>query len=1229
MYIKYVRLKGFRTYKELSVFSFSQGYNAIGKWEVHTLYNSILVGLNGSGKSNVFLAISFVLGESLSEFNRANFLYKGDQSSMSEDFTAFAEVVFDISSDKNLSSCLNDSKELCLKRVFSESKDVYMVNGKSMRPKEYRQLLESMNLINSEKSQSSDLHYVVMQGSVSKMASASAEERLGVFREVVGHKSFDLKIEDSLKILQESTITYNSLEAQFQQVSRKLSSLESQQKELENWKGLDTKRKVLQCNLMLLKIEEVESSLKKAMEDEAEQSKMVSDLQKKFDFLDSQLKKHKSYLKSISESSCDEKSKELNNLQSKYDEISNEISGLESEISGILYSNENYNKELSELSTNIRKTSTCMDELSPKMALVSESISRIEIEVNDLLYKKANAAKSLAPSKTSEEVQTVISKLEKQKKFLNQTIKDHEMNNKKMQESLRQCENDLKRIRNDLYNSEMDKNRKLELYEKQRVEMELSSESKRAKQKQLSTEMLKLSKLKLNLVQAQEDFKKVSFSNQQVLDLISLWLNQGTNKSDVNSNNNLNNNNNITSDEDSEDEDMSDLTYESLDHSNFVGVLIDIITVKDEYKIAIEQVLRSKLFTIVVSNIQYAKSLVNFIESKRSKYTSNIRIISLDLLNQDPESKSISKVVDENVIPLKDCVNYDPKLDVLIDSLLKDFNLVPDSETAIKLLSKNQNSVTLNGEIFYYNGIVSGGYTNLTDSTLLTYKKLKNAQDEYDKTENKIKLLNSELDEINKMLEDVKLSYNLAKEEYNSSFEQYNSLTISLNNLTSFEESLKLKMDEDKQTELKNQIKLIDDQINSFKESLNARKDRKHKNDDTEEIDGKLERNYSSLADLKNEMLSLDGNKQQLKSKYNELSVKRDDLSKKIIINKQMLNDYKHHLEELKQTLKEVETTKNNDKIEEVNLQILKLENENKSNYFKLQQETSKLKSIAQLKSSITLALSEYNSQLNCMDVKVRESAKLNMIKERGLVLDKLAQINKECSYLDYSSHVSLKDCNDLKDEFEQLSSRKHQILLSKEEIYKSIKKLKTEKDKNLVDLVTTTNGNIGQIFQQLVPNGKIKLALIKKDKHKSAEAHLPECIVVDNDENFSGLDIKVSFNPASEDAQINQLSGGQKTLVSLAFILSLQKLKPAPFYLLDEVDSALDDQYRSKLAKLLEKQTKEGSQIVVTTFREQLLKPAQVFYEVVNENGTSCSKEITLNRAMEVVKQEPLPLTN
>ena len=49
----------------------------------------------------------------------------------------------------------------------------------------------------------------------------------------------------------------------------------------------------------------------------------------------------------------------------------------------------------------------------------------------------------------------------------------------------------------------------------------------------------------------------------------------------------------------------------------------------------------------------------------------------------------------------------------------------------------------------------------------------------------------------------------------------------------------------------------------------------------------------------------------------------------------------------------------------------------------------------------------------------------------------------------------------------------------------------------------------------------------------------------------------------------MEQLSGGQKTLVALAFILAIQRCDPAPFYLFDEVDAALDADYRFVLLLL------------------------------------------------------------
>lgn len=60
----------------------------------------------------------------------------------------------------------------------------------------------------------------------------------------------------------------------------------------------------------------------------------------------------------------------------------------------------------------------------------------------------------------------------------------------------------------------------------------------------------------------------------------------------------------------------------------------------------------------------------------------------------------------------------------------------------------------------------------------------------------------------------------------------------------------------------------------------------------------------------------------------------------------------------------------------------------------------------------------------------------------------------------------------------------------------------------------------------------------------------------------MAGLHEQVSFG-SGETLVMKQLSGGQKTLVALALIFAIQRCDPAPFYLFDEIDAALDPQYR------------------------------------------------------------------
>ena len=70
-----------------------------------------------------------------------------------------------------------------------------------------------------------------------------------------------------------------------------------------------------------------------------------------------------------------------------------------------------------------------------------------------------------------------------------------------------------------------------------------------------------------------------------------------------------------------------------------------------------------------------------------------------------------------------------------------------------------------------------------------------------------------------------------------------------------------------------------------------------------------------------------------------------------------------------------------------------------------------------------------------------------------------------------------------------------------------------------------------------------------------------------------TGVQVRVAFGASGETFLMSQLSGGQKALVALAIIFAIQRCDPAPFYLFDEIDQALDSSYRGALAALIQKQ--------------------------------------------------------
>ena len=92
---------------------------------------------------------------------------------------------------------------------------------------------------------------------------------------------------------------------------------------------------------------------------------------------------------------------------------------------------------------------------------------------------------------------------------------------------------------------------------------------------------------------------------------------------------------------------------------------------------------------------------------------------------------------------------------------------------------------------------------------------------------------------------------------------------------------------------------------------------------------------------------------------------------------------------------------------------------------------------------------------------------------------------------------------------------------------------------------------------------------------------------------------------PGKKLLYIDAMSGGEKTLTALAFLFTIQRYRPSPFYVLDEIDAALDKPNTMKVVELIMKQSKDV-QFVIISHNNEMVKAAEIVYGVSMEGGES-----------------------
>ena len=168
-----------------------------------------------------------------------------------------------------------------------------------------------------------------------------------------------------------------------------------------------------------------------------------------------------------------------------------------------------------------------------------------------------------------------------------------------------------------------------------------------------------------------------------------------------------------------------------------------------------------------------------------------------------------------------------------------------------------------------------------------------------------------------------------------------------------------------------------------------------------------------------------------------------------------------------------------------------------------------------------------------------------------------------------------------------ELKKKREIILEDRASIMKTIHELDERKKKALEIAYAKVNQDFGDIFSTLLPGATAKLA----PADGTASIH-------------AGLVPLVAFSGKWKESLL-ELSGGQRSLLALSLVLAMLLFKPAPMYILDEVDAALDLSHTQNIGRLLKTHFSQ-SQFVVVSLKEGMFDNANVVFTTQNVDGVS-----------------------
>lgn len=287
---------------------------------------------------------------------------------------------------------------------------------------------------------------------------------------------------------------------------------------------------------------------------------------------------------------------------------------------------------------------------------------------------------------------------------------------------------------------------------------------------------------------------------------------------------------------------------------------------------------------------------------------------------------------------------------------------------------------------------------------------------------------------------------------------------------------------------------------------------------------------------------------------------------------------------------------------EELSLRSKKLENDYSDNDLEINKIEDTLENISKnlftykdKKSNLMVKESEYMSQRalfysNLTNISGLNIEEINAFDVNNLSINELEnsinKTEKDLDSLGTVNYLASEDFESLNERYENISSNVEELNLTKKELLKYIGEIEDEIKFRIENSFNTISVNFEEVFEKLFPGGKGSLSLTNSD-------------------NLLESGIEINVQPRGKKVKkLSLLSGGERSLAAIAFLFSVFKSFPSPFYILDEVEAALDDANLHRMLNLLEF-VKNDAQFIIVTHQQQTMQAGDVLYGVTMQPGS------------------------